>query len=181
MKAKGLHFSIALLALLALPVQADIHKCIDADGHVTYSNVETKNCRKLNLEPVNATPAGKAAPRTPTPATFPKVDDSTQKARDTDRRRILESELAAEQKNLEQAKKDLAEQESSVLPEERMAPQQKCVTVALKDGKTGQSCHAVGGGISGGKVEERLQPFKDKTALHERNIEAIRKEIANLR
>jgi hypothetical protein len=159
MKAKGLHFSIALLALLALPVQADIHKCIDADGHVTYSNVETKNCRKLNLEPVNATPAGKAAPRTPTPATFPKVDDSTQKARDTDRRRILESELSAEQKNLEQAKKDLAEQDAIVLPNERMQ----------------------GGAISGGKVQERLQPFKDKTALHERNIEAIRKEIANLR
>jgi hypothetical protein len=38
-----------------------------------------------------------------------------------------------------------------------------------------------GGAISGGKVEERLQPYKDKVALHERNIEAIQKEIANLR
>lgn len=159
MKTQGLHFSIALLALAALPAQADIYKCADAEGHVTYSNVATKNCRKLNLDPVNATPAAKAAPRTPTPATFPRVDDSTQKSRDTDRRRILESELAAEQKNLEQAKKDLAEQEALVLPSERMQ----------------------GGAISGGKLQERLQPFKDKAALHERNIEAIRKEIANLR
>ena len=159
MKTQGLHFSIALLALATLPAQADIYKCADADGHVTYSNVATKNCKKLNLDPVNATPAAKAAPRTPTPATFPRVDDNTQKSRDTDRRRILESELAAEQKNLEQAKKDLAEQEATVLPNERMQ----------------------GGGISGGKIQERLQPFKDKAALHERNLEAIRKEIANLR
>jgi len=159
MKTQGLHFSIALLALAALPAHADIYKCADADGHVTYSNVATKNCRKLNLDPVNATPAAKAVPRTPTPATFPRVDDSTQKSRDTDRRRILESELAAEQKNLEQAKKDLAEQEALVLPNERIQ----------------------GGAISGGKIQERLQPFRDKAALHERNLEAIRKEIANLR
>jgi hypothetical protein len=160
MKAQGLHFSIGLLMLFALPAQADIYKCADADGHVTYSNVATKNCRKLNLDPVGSTaaPAGKAAPRTPTPSSFPRVDDGTQKARDTDRRHILESELSAEQKNLEQAKKELAEQEASVLPSERMP-----------------------GGINGAKVQERVQPFKDKVALHERNLEAIRKEIANLR
>jgi hypothetical protein len=162
MKIRGLYFSIALLAMATVHAQADINKCIDADGHVTYSNVATKNCKKLNLDPVNSSPAGKAAPKTPTPSTFPKVDDNTQKARDTDRRRILETELAAEQKNLEQAKKDLAEQEATILPSERMQ-------------------YKGGAGISGGKVEERLQPFKDKAALHERNLEAIRKEIANLR
>lgn len=159
MKIRGLYLLTVLLALAAMPAQADIYKCTDADGHVTYSNVATNKCKKLNLDPVNATPAGKAAPKTPTPATFPKVDDSTQKARDTDRRRILETELSAEQKNLEQAKKELAEQEATVLPSERMQ----------------------GGAISGGKLQERLQPFKDKAALHERNIEAIRKEIGNLR
>jgi hypothetical protein len=87
------------------------------------------------------------------------VDDQTQKSRDTDRRRILESELAAEQANADQAKKELAEQEATVLPNERMQ----------------------GGAISGGKVQERLQPYKDKVALHQRNVEAIRKEISNLR
>ena len=100
-----------------------------------------------------------AAAKTPTPASFPKVDDNAQKSRDTDRRRILDGELSAEQKNLEQAKKDLSEQEATVLPNERMQ----------------------GGAISGGKLQERIQPFKDKAALHERNIEAIQKEIAKLR
>ena len=165
MRNHALHCSIPLLALLAMfasSAQADIYKCTDADGHVTYSNVSTSKCRKLNLDPVGNAPASaasssKVAPRTPTPGTFPRVDDNTQKARDTDRRRILESELAGEQKNLEQAKKDLAEQEATVLPSERMP-----------------------GGINGAKVQERMQPFKDRIALHERNLEAIRKEIANL-
>jgi hypothetical protein len=31
------------------------------------------------------------------------------------------------------------------------------------------------------KALERLQPYKDKLQIHERNIEALRKEIANLR
>ena len=158
MKAQELFISSALLSLLAWPAYAqDIYKC-DVDGRITYSNVPTRSCRKLILDPVNLSPAPKAA-RTPTPTNFPKVDDQTQKARDGDRRRILENELAAEQKNAEQAKKALAEQEAIVLPNERMQ----------------------GGAISGGKVEERLQPYKDKVALHDRNIEAISKEIANLR
>ena len=158
MKAQDLFFSSALLLLLAWPALAqDIYKC-EVDGRTTYSNVPTTKCRKLVLDPINLAPATKAA-RTPTPSSFPKVDDDTQKSRDSDRRRILETELAAERKNAEQAKKALAEQEAVVLPNERMQ----------------------GGAISGGKLEERLLPYKDKVALHERNIEAISKEIGNLR
>ena len=76
-----------------------------------------------------------------------------QKERDNDRRRILESELAAEQKNLEQARKDLAEQEAVRSGDERNYQ----------------------------RVLERLEPFKNKVALHERNIEAIQKELGKLR
>ena len=100
-----------------------------------------------------------ASAANPTPSTFPKVDENTQRSRDTDRRRILENELAEEQKNLEQAKKVLAEQETMILPSERIK----------------------GGAVSGGEVEERVQPYKDKVALHERNIEAIQKELSRLR
>ena len=158
MKAQDLLISSALFSLAAAPALAqDIYKC-DVDGRVTYSNVPTKNCRKLVLDPVNLAPAPKSV-KTPTPSSFPKVDDNTQKSRDGNRRRILETELAAEEKNAAQARQALAEQEALVLPNERMQ----------------------GGAISGGKVQERMQPYKDKVALHERNIEAIRKEIANLR
>lgn len=148
--------TIGLLALASPAAQAEIYKCTGGDGHVTYSNVPTKDCKKLLLDPVSATPAPKAAAKaaaTPTPTTFPRVDDGAQKARDNDRRRILESELAAEQKNLEQARAELAEQEN------------------VRNG----------GERNYQRMLDRLQPFKDKVALHERNLEAIRKEIANLR
>lgn len=154
MKFQGMYFSTALLALASLPAQADIYKCADGEGHITYSNVPSKSCQKLNLEPATSVPPPpKTAVKTPTPPTFPRVDDNTQKARDTDRRRILESELGAEQRNLEQARKDLGAQEAARSGDERNYQ----------------------------RVLDRLQPFKDKAALHERNIEAINKEISNLR
>lgn len=164
MKLQDLCLPIALLATVPVLAQ-DIYKCADPDGRVTYSNVPSRTCRKLVLDPVNLAPAAKpAAPasagnKTATPGSFPRVDEQTQRSRDGDRRRILESELAAEQKNAEQAKKELAEQEGIVLPSERMQ----------------------GGAISGGKVQERIQTYKDKVALHQRNVEAIQREIANLR
>lgn len=102
---------LACAALAASSAYADIFKCVDDEGHVTYSNILSKGCRKLNLDPITTVPTPKAA-KTPTPANFPKVDGDTQKSRDEDRRRILETELAAEQRNLEQARKDLADQEA---------------------------------------------------------------------
>ena len=167
MMFQGSFPSLALLVLVCAPVRADVmYQCVDADGHKSFSNLksETKGARCTVLDlgpaPVIPAPTPKAAtPGTPTPAAFPKVDENTQRARDTDRRRILDNELVEEQKNLELAKKALAEQEALVLPSERLQ----------------------GGAISGGEVEQRRQPFRDKVALHERNIEAIQKEISRLR
>lgn len=152
--------SVPLTALLAaLPAHADVWKCVDADGHITYTNSKSsaKGCKVLSQDKLSTVPGGRVS--TPSPANFPKVDGDTQKARDNDRRKILEQELANEQKNLEQARKDLSEQEGIVHPHERIA----------------------GGAINGAKVQERVQGYKDKLALHERNIEALKKEIGNLR
>ena len=109
---KGL--TIGLLALAALPAQAEIFKCSDPSGHVTYSNVASKGCTRLNLDPISTVPAAKAAPKTPTPSTFPRVEESTQKSRDTDRRKILEQERATEQKSLDEARKKLAEADNGI-------------------------------------------------------------------
>lgn len=81
-------------------------------------------------------------------------------ARDNDRRKILEEELANEQKSLEQARKELADAESD--PE----------TFRRKGGGTGRNVAA---------YEEKVKPLQDKVSLHERNIEALKKEIGNLR
>ncbi|MBI2306054.1 MAG: DUF4124 domain-containing protein [Rhodocyclales bacterium] len=149
---------IGLLALASLPAQAEIYKCTDAAGHVTYSNVATKGCAKMNLEPISTIPAAKPAAKTPTPAGFPRVEENAQKARDSDRRKILEQEQATEQASLEAARKKLADAEEP-RPEDRN----------------------VGGSINQGKLQERTQPLRDQIQLHERNLEAIRKELQNLR
>ncbi len=150
------NFLIAGIGLLILPLaRADVYKCVDEDGHVTYTNSKPSpkaKCSTLSRDQRVSTVPGRAA-GTPSPASFPKVDGDTQKARDNDRRKILEQELATEQKNLDQARKDLAEQEAIRTGDERNYQ----------------------------RVLDRLQPYKDKVALHERNIEALKKEIGNLK
>ncbi|HXE38788.1 MAG TPA: DUF4124 domain-containing protein [Azonexus sp.] len=142
---------VLLLAALAMPAGAQtIYKCIDANGGTLISNARVdKNCKAVVSSPENSLPAPKARPSgaaaNPTPAGFPRVQEDTQKARDGDRRHILEQELAGEQRSLEQARKDLAEQEAL-----RGSP-------------------------------ERLAPYRDRVGQHERNIQAIQKELGNLK
>ena len=154
MNTRLLLATTAVLCATALPVRADIYKCTGSDGHVTYSNMGDKNCKRLSLDPLPApSPAARSTAKAPSPAGFPKVEEGAQKARDNDRRRILEGEMSAEQSNLQQAKRALAEQE------------------AVREG----------GERNYQRVLDRLQPYKDKVALHERNIEAIQSELSRLR
>lgn len=142
---------VLLLATLAMPATAQtIYKCIDANGGTLISNARVdKNCKAVVSSPENSLPAPKARPpgaaANPTPSGFPRVQEDTQKARDGDRRHILEQELAGEQRSLEQARKDFAEQEAL-----RGSP-------------------------------ERLAPYRDRVGQHERNIQAIQKELGNLK
>ena len=130
-----------------------IYKCAGEDGSTLISNTKVdKSCKAVVSGPDNALPAPKAkAAATPSPSGFPKVAEDTQKARDGDRKRILEQELAGEQKSLEQAKKELAEQD------------------AIRSGEEKQ------------KALDRTQPYRDRVAQHERNIAAINKELGNLK
>lgn len=148
-----------LIALLALPVPraaADIWECVDESGNKRFTNVkaEAKGCKLLNVAPPNTVsappgkPQGKTAAR---PPDFPKVDGDTQKLRDNDRRKILDQELANEQKLLDQAKKELAEQESQRLGSERNFQ----------------------------RVLERLEPYKKKVKLHEDNVANLKRELAS--
>ena len=156
-------FSLLMLLTVSCLAQANtLYKCESADGRMTYTNQKgnAKNCEIIAQDkPVSIFSAPAAKPRQATPSDFPRVNGEQQKVRDSDRRAILEQELANEQKNLEAAKKTLAEQEGLILPEERIA----------------------GGGIQRGKREARIQSFRDKLQLHERNIESIRREIGKLK
>jgi len=150
-----------LLMAYAASARAEIYECVDSSGNKRFTNVkaEAAGCKPMNLPTVSTVPAlkpGAAKPgdtRSATPGAFPKVDPSTQQQRDAGRRKILEQELASEEQLLEQAKKDLAEQESTRLGNERNYQ----------------------------RVLERLEPYKKKVALHESNIANLRKEMSSLR
>jgi len=111
------------------------------------------------LQRSRATPAEKSAPRrpgnstanTPPPANLPRVDTATQKGRDELRRKVLQDELAAEEKLLGDARAAYASGAPPPLPEERGLPQ---------------------------RYAERIARLRQSVQLHERNIEALRRELA---
>jgi hypothetical protein len=149
------HLALALMfALLAGTAYADIWECVDGSGNKRFTNIKSEagGCRMLNVGPTNTVPGGKPQARA-TPPGFPKVDGDTQKLRDNDRRRILEQELANEQKLLEQARNELAVQDSMRLGSERNYQ----------------------------RVLDRLEPYKKKVKLHEDNIANLRRELASSR
>jgi len=94
---------------LAALANSDIFVCQDADGRKTYQNTGAgRGCRRLDIQPLLSVPAPRQqATRASTdvrpisPASFPRVDSQTQRARDGDRRRILEDELGAEEAKLQ--------------------------------------------------------------------------------
>ena len=147
----------ALVFVLAAPARGDTFKCIDANGRATYTNMKEetkgKNCsvvmREISVVP--AVPPARSAAANPSPAGFPKVDPATQKNRDGARRRILEEELSGEAKALAQAKTELTEQES----------------IRTGDEKNYQ------------RVLDRLQKYKDEVERHQKNVEALKKELSN--
>jgi hypothetical protein len=88
---------------------------------------------------------------TPTPAAFPKVDPATQKGRDDVRRKVLSDELSAEEKLLVDARAAYAEGAPAALPEERANVE---------------------------KYRERIAKLRQAVGVHERNIEALKRELA---
>lgn len=151
------HPIILMFALVALSAQADtLYKCTDGEGHSTYTNqkANAKSCTVLIQDkPVSTFAPPKTRSNTPTPSEFPKVSPDAQKSRDGDRRRILEDEMNAERKKLDEAKKTLSEQESD----------------------------RVGGEKNYQKYLDRVKPYQDEVQLHERNVEALQKELSNLK
>jgi septal ring factor EnvC (AmiA/AmiB activator) len=149
-----------VLSLAAAPGLAETCKYVDKDGRTIYSNVPVKNARKVACfqPPPAPSPEPSTAPanaRSPAPAdtSRARVEPNTQRQRDSDRRQILESELAREQDALNEAKKALAEQES------------------VREGSERNYA----------RVQERLKPYQDSVALHEKNIASLKQEIANLK
>ncbi|MHB8496095.1 MAG: DUF4124 domain-containing protein [Casimicrobiaceae bacterium] len=146
------------VSMLAIPqAQAAICKYIDPDGTVVYSNVApAKGLRKLSCDIVEEAPrrAGGGAPSAPTPEGFPRVSPEVQKSRDDTRRKILDDELANEEKLLAAAREDYGNGAPQPRPDEKNDAE---------------------------KYRQRIAKLRQAVTVHERNIDALRKEIATTR
>jgi hypothetical protein len=146
--------TFALAAGAAGAQVTEIYKCVEKNGRPLYTSDKRETAGKkceLVTREVNVAPAQR--PRASNPSSFPK-ETSAERANAKGRQReILEKELVAEQQSLAKARQDLMEQETARGGDER----------------------------NFARVEQRLQPFKDSVELHEKNIEALRRELKNLR
>ena len=148
--------ALALTAFLAGNAHAqgatEIWKCKGADGKWTYTN-DRNEAEKLKCETVTRQVNVAPATRAPSGSSgFPK-ESAEQRASARERQRgVLQKELATEEAALSKAKQDLAAQEAVRTGDER----------------------------NYARVLERLQPYKDSVETHEKNIEALKRELANL-
>lgn len=158
--------AVLLLSAAAGPLHADIWKCVSPNGDTLFTSdrveAKQKNCTQITVTPNVVSPpppAASTAPRTSdarppaAPGGFPKVAPQVQQQRDNDRKRILEAELVNEEKNLQDAKRELAEQENTRLGSERNAQ----------------------------RMLDRIEPYQKKVKLHEDNIANLRRELSNMR
>ena len=132
-----------------------VWNCKDKDGRTILTNQESdtvgKDCRVVHQQRVTVVPApGKA--KAASPSNFPKESSNDRAAARERQRETLERELTQEQDLLAQAKRKLAEQE------------------AIRSGD--EKNYA--------RVLERLRPYRDAVEVHTKNIEALKRELANL-
>lgn len=138
-----------------------VYLCTNAQGQKEYRNTGiTKGCKKVALPALVTMPAPKRAPanvangkKPDAPNGFPKVDDKTQKSRDSDRKQILQDELKTEEDKLAKLKAEYKGGEPDRLGDEK----------------------------NYAKYQERTAKMKEDVERAEKNVEALKREIANLK
>jgi hypothetical protein len=157
-----LAFSVVLAGVPAMNALAqaqqgvtEIFKCRNETGQVTYTNdrrqAEKQKCELVTSQ-INVAPPYRPSPSR-SASSFPRETPTMSAAAKDRQRQILERELESEQRALAAAKQALAEQESVRSGDER----------------------------NYARVQERLQPFVDTVQNHEKNIQALQRELGNLK
>lgn len=144
-----------LLALFAFDTTAQgIYVCTQPNGVREYRNTgDIRGCRKLDTESLSSIPAPSSVIQAKADPGFPRVDSVVQKRRDQDRLQILMDEVRTEEAKLAELKKDYQNGEPERLGSER----------------------------NYAKYLERVAVMKEEITRTEKNIEALRREIGNLK
>ena len=137
---------------LATETHAEIYKHVDKNGRITYSNKAVSGANKLPENPPFST---KNRSQTKSTNNYPIVGSDAQAKRDQKRRRILENELATEKKLFVKAKQSL------------INAQKNAKVLKTNNNNSSQSLTQTG------------KEIKNRKLLHERNITALRKELAH--
>jgi hypothetical protein len=154
----GASLIVALGFAAAGPARAQVEtlwNCKDpASGRTILTNQQAdtagKECRIVQQQRVNVAPAPRPAAKSP--ANFPRESASDRANSKARQRETLEQELSQEESMLADARKKLSEQE------------------AIRSGD--EKNYA--------KVLDRLRPYKDTVEVHEKNVEALKRELGNL-
>lgn len=163
--------SLILSALTMAPAhaQSEVYVCMNGDGTREYKNTgETKGCKRVDMQGISMIPspsykkpvvqtASFNRPASPagaaSPSEFPRIDSGTQKARDSDRMQILTEEMKVEERKLAALKQEFNNGEPERRGDER----------------------------NYAKYQERVASMKDDVSRTEKNIEALKREIGNLK
>jgi predicted RNase H-like nuclease (RuvC/YqgF family) len=136
--------------------------CINDNGKKEYKNTgDTKGCTRMDLPNITTIPGPPkravvqtaAAKPSSAPVDFPKIDSNTQKTRDNDRRQILLDEMKSEETKLARLKQEFNNGEPERRGDER----------------------------NYAKYQERVAALKDDIGRTEKNVEALKRELGNLK
>jgi hypothetical protein len=194
---------IASLAVAATSAfaQTTIYKHTDESGRVTYSNKPMKGAVVMELEPLTLVP-GVAVPVS-APASAPKavatlervdtprhdskgtfsnvsvsptlasVEPQRQRKRDNDRRRILEEELQREEESLTGVRESMAQEQQN--------PMLVAAVRAAQQASDPSPTQVVEMRNNIDKASGRIRGLQATVAEHEKNIEALKKELGALK
>jgi hypothetical protein len=140
----------------AAPLRAQqvetLWNCKDANGRTTLTNQKADTVGKECRVVQQERVTVVPAAKAKSPANFPRESAAERQAAKGKQRDTLENELAQEESMLADAKKKLAEQEA----------------VRMGDEKNYQ------------RVLDRLKPYQDTVEVHQKNVEALKRELSNL-
>ena len=135
-------------------ISGDLYKCTTASGSEAFFNVPNNSGGGASVAPRRSESKPTVSVPTTAPTGFPRVDPETQKGRDDLRRKVLSDELSAEEKALADAR----------IAYDGGAPQ------PLAEEKADAE-----------KYRQRIARLREAVALHQRNVEALKKELGTTR